>query len=525
MPFYTVEDLQVGEKTMFNSITKLYELAWGGDLAKVFVRESFRVNKHERDVTVLTWLSDTRKTPVLLYYFRVAALYVRDELQDMLMDNPFKQNLPRLVTRGVCITGSPGIGKSVSLLYILVLRLLCKLPTALMIDDTGVFFIDVKGVQFINIERLRNEALLPRGTWFLVDCRGKLRSVPSDILTAVSFCEGFIVHAASARAPNLDWLTKVDRSIPPQLYMDLWSMDDLIIARNFQCRLWDELPDERTMRHFVEKYGSTPRFVYGSSNYNDRYDMLVKQKIVSLDMYKLNHLLFGAPGNFAGLDPEVSNLFIRTFPSKGNRRVATRGVPTRYLTERLYSLFSSRQADAARSLYKLFVANGFTKASAGFLLERLFVDEFPLGGEWAMTRMNEEFDDEKTFWRFDAGSPAEYLRIGYQRKLVDIEDQKVPEDTTYSSLPTAHFAMGEIKTLDEKFYVPVPRSSPSVDALIYEKGSKVATLFQVTVGKRHDLKVTKLSWLKGLGAQHLDVVVVTCPLKGDMIWVAWRHSS
>ena len=115
------------------------------------------------------------------------------------------------------------------LLFVLVLRLLAGKPTVIMLNSSGAYIITAIKVRYV-MPDFFDRALLPRATWYLVDCRHDLRNVPEYIMRSASHCGGFILQAASQRSDNLAWLSKTDRGIPPRLYMSFWTVKELICA-------------------------------------------------------------------------------------------------------------------------------------------------------------------------------------------------------------------------------------------------------------------------------------------------------
>ena len=115
------------------------------------------------------------------------------------------------------------------LLFVLVLRLLAGKPTTIMLNSRSAYIITEKEVQYVTPDFFDQE-VLPDATWYLVDCRDDLQSVPGCIMDSATLCRGFILQAASQRSDNLAWLTKTDLGIPPRLYMSVWTLKELICA-------------------------------------------------------------------------------------------------------------------------------------------------------------------------------------------------------------------------------------------------------------------------------------------------------
>ncbi|KAL5480156.1 hypothetical protein ACEPAI_1426 [Sanghuangporus weigelae] len=530
--------------SLLSSLQRLHAAAWnkGDNVSGVFARHPVRWDpgsnfadarlKGQKTVTVIHWESGVVCKQHLLEKYDVNAVLIRDEYSSTLreiircasadsemdavanfqseIENPFRHQLPEFDMSGVSVTGTPGIGKSMFLIYVLVLRLLAGKPTFFRDKLSHGFLLDASGVSIVSSDALDTESQ-PEGTWFLVDSGQELESVTQDIITACRISNGFVIQSAPPRTPNFAWFTKIGNRMPWKIYMAPWSLEELIAGRDLQRH--NAHLSEQQIKDFTEKFGTSARYVYGGAHTPSSHERLVKEKISILNLDIMKDLI-NVPIRGVKFDEYLSHLYLFNIPHPNDRKHCIMGIPTRYLTERVHEHLRRVHRVPTGDLYQYFVTNAFTGASAGYLLERLFFEQFPEGGEWPMKRMKRHFPSTKNVhWHYDEASTIQYLRLGWQG-LLDIGAVSVGNipPGAFQAVRRISFADGEQLTLDYAFYIPLSKSQVSFDAFVFTPGS-VATIFQVTVKKKHEIKVDGLSWLENLGARYMDLVVVTCPNK------------
>ncbi|KAL5480248.1 hypothetical protein ACEPAI_1518 [Sanghuangporus weigelae] len=532
--------------TILKSLKRLHEAAWnkGDNVADVFAQHPVswdsgsnfadaRLNG-KKTANVICWKTNVDGRQYLLEKYNVNAVLVRNEYSDTLreiircasadnsemdvdvnlrqseIENPFRHQLPVFDMKGVSVTGTPGIGKSMFLIYVLVLRLLAGKPTVFRDKLSHGFLLDASGVIIVSSDAL-DTVSQPEGTWFLVDSGQELGSVTQDIITACRISNGFVIQSASPRTPRFAWFTKIGNRIPWKMYMAPWSLEELIAGRDLQLNI-AHLSGQQ-IKDFTEKFGSSARYVYGGASSPSSHEELVKEKIGVLNFDVMKELI-NVPIRDVKFDEYFSYLYLFSTPHPKHRTQCITGIPTRYLTEQVHEHLRRVHRVATGDLYHYFVTNAFTRASAGYLLERLFLEQFPEGGEWPIKTMKRHSPSTKNVhWHYDEASIIQYLRLGSQG-LLDIGDisiSNVPSGS-FQAVRRISFAEGEQLALDHAFYIPLSKSQVSFDAFVFTPGS-VATIFQVTVKKKHEIKVDGLLWLEKLGARYIDLVVVTCPIK------------
>lgn len=74
------------------------------------------------------------------------------------------------------------------------------------------------------------------------------------------------------------------------------------------------------------------------------------------------------------------------------------------------------------------------------------------------------------------------------------------------------FAWGAKMTLqDGHYYCPLAANQATFNGFIYQKKGKIATIFQITVVMKHEVKSEGFIWLQTLGVEKICYTVVTPP--------------
>ncbi|PCH34547.1 hypothetical protein WOLCODRAFT_165651 [Wolfiporia cocos MD-104 SS10] len=450
--------------------------------------------------------------------------------------NPF-DNLPQSGYDAACaiVIGSPGIGKSVFLIYVLVLRLLAGLTTIFQRRANELYVLNDEGVFRVTSLTLTSSHLhlyVPSGTWCLVDSNQGLTGVPEDVVELRSAIKGFILQAASPCAERVHWTNKV-RSRVPRFWMARWSLGELIIGRDLQY--WEtpqQKPSEAQLAKFAICFGTSARRAYSCAANPAEYKDRLYGKIETLNRRTLPGLLNHYSARV--MDDTISHDILVATPSPRNRKKFDLQIVTGHLWTKVLQQLNRTDAQAADMLYQLFVGDPHTRASAGYLLERAFLVEFPKGGEWPITAMTMSPRSGKTgtHWRSHATKSKplhKYLRLGYQGRIVAIANDQIDTPVkAFDRLDRCEFSLGESLILEERFYIPRSRSQLSFDGFVYEAVPQRATIFQVTVSTQRPISTKGLDWLHDCGAKSLRLFVVTSPLDDGVvedIWVANSHKD
>ncbi|KAK0467017.1 uncharacterized protein EV420DRAFT_660246 [Desarmillaria tabescens] len=174
-----------------------------------------------------------------------------------------------LANSAFVITGHPGIGKTLFIYYLLILRLLDGLPTALQIGYTNSFiFFDASGV-YIIMHHLSTSSLqryIPKGTWALVDDVVSLPGEEENIFSLYG-SPFFVVHACSAQPRYFDYAKKKRAS--STYYMLPFSWREIILCR--QLLRQPVVPTENTISRWYDDFGPSAQACYSQSQNPDSF--------------------------------------------------------------------------------------------------------------------------------------------------------------------------------------------------------------------------------------------------------------
>ncbi|PCH38100.1 hypothetical protein WOLCODRAFT_23083, partial [Wolfiporia cocos MD-104 SS10] len=220
------------------------------------------------------------------------------------------------------------------------------------------------------------------------------------------------------------------------------------------------------------------------------------------------------------MEDDISDDILVATPSPGNRKKFDLQISTAYLSYMVLDQLAKITKQAADMLYQLFIKNAHTRAVAGHLLEGAFLAKFPNGGEWPMTALKHspKAGEKDTYWPNGLSPPRRYLRLGYRGRTVAIANDRVDLPVEeFDRLDRYYFSQGDRLKLQNGFYIPRNKSQPTLDAFVYDEGPRHATVFQVIVSDKYDIPAGGLDWLHKCGAKSIDLVVVTPPLRDDIV--------
>jgi hypothetical protein len=185
-------------------------------------------------------------------------------------------------------------------------------------------------------------------------------------------------------------------------------------------------------------------------------------------------------------------------------------IPTRYIYDRLRELSKLHALDAAFLLYEAFKEVKETKAPAGFIYEDLVHYQLPLGGRWPVVTMNNVGKKIKYVHFRTTGTEVRDTYLSLGRGGVPFEFATAsPSNDAFGKLERILYAHDEEPVLRTGFYVPRVPNEATLDGFAYDARSRIATVFQVTVGKKHSVKNAGLEWLKKSGVEKVNYVGVT----------------
>lgn len=429
-------------------------------------------------------------------------------MQPAPFENPFL-NIPiGLVSENwaFVLLGNPGIGKTVFLYVLLVLRLQARLPTIYQSRDSHLYYFADNGVFLIHLIpgliAINFKSQFSPSTWCLIDSNQSLDTVP----VFIQDLDLFIVQASSPRTHRFEW-TKKATSPVRRYFMKSWTLSELLVGRVLQRKVCSEAQIE----FFSNRYGTSARLVYTNALHPIDYDATLQDNLASITYERLDTLV--RQSSALDLSGPASHQIVLLSPGS-SRNAFESSFPTRYIYEKLRDSLSNRKLEAVARLYDMYIRVPNARANAGFMLEDAVNDVFFRGGEWSLVNMmkSNRTCPKYTHWKDPKGPTSpQYLHLGYMGSHIAISTKPNPVGSVYVPLPLVHFLSSARLQLKDGYYYPSFRSQETFDAFIYESASKTATVFQVTTSNTHSVKEGGIKWLQDLGVKMFRYIAVSTP--------------
>ncbi|EJC99444.1 uncharacterized protein FOMMEDRAFT_160497 [Fomitiporia mediterranea MF3/22] len=530
-----------------NSLASLYLIAWKvRDPEGVF--HKFPITRDDvanrvplslpNSVTVLSWTVEDSIPDILEAIFTCSAIYIRDEYTVMLSAlfkalhesggdafgyhridvrtlqdkyppvNPFKELQVQKVlwAKAPCIvvTGTPGIGKSLFLYYILALRLLAQKSTVLLYRKGRCLIFHECGVYSMTLDQLETVVgLLPMETWFLVDSNEDVGPAPHFLFKSCRTTPRLIVVATSPRSERMTFREDLQS---PRLWMHPFKEKELYEAMGTQVRRWKEIQ----LRAFYEKFGPMAREAFVFAGIPDRYLRVIQEKLGPASSQNLRNGIGQVPYGY--FETSLSHKVLVAYPTDDSDRTEFNvAIPTRKLADLTISrLLEEENKQEARAICTLFLLNQKTRAIAGHLLESFALRVFPDGGQWGMTKMDRtDAPPKNSHWKRNPAGEEHVLHIGHKGVFLQIlqDDPDALASGTFVPVGYRYFKKDSPPPQEIGFYTPVAANQPTFGAVArVNDAAKPFVIFQMTCAKTHKLNSIGLNWL---GQGKVDVIVVT----------------
>ncbi|KAK0469959.1 uncharacterized protein EV420DRAFT_1497686 [Desarmillaria tabescens] len=242
--------------------------------------------------------------------------------------NPFlgyKASAPKV--KGFIITGHPGIGKTISLYYVFLLRLQASQPTILITHPDKVTIFLQQGIfsiSMVDFEEVVN--LIPISTWCLVDCNESLERVPEAIVKTPFF----ILQTASP-SKHLQLQNKALGIL--QYVMKPFSLSELIIGRNRSLDV-SETPSEESLREYYRQYTPSARFAYQYAGNIDKYRTFVQSLVSHWTIDHLKTLVGAFPTNVDFVSEQtLYHILTVTVEAGGQRSIPQVDIASCYISQ------------------------------------------------------------------------------------------------------------------------------------------------------------------------------------------------
>ncbi|KAJ7292819.1 hypothetical protein C8J57DRAFT_1267186 [Mycena rebaudengoi] len=470
-----------------------------------YPKEGIKVEEIEPDSVPLSWtdLRDIQTPPITA---------------TSPPSNPFSEEInrgPKL--RRLIVAGLPGIGKSAFARYILILRVIANLPTAIVYNSTFLhLYISGKRFEYpIHPDRVRK---FPANTWVLVDSGTRLIGVPEELWVAA----GVIIQFMSPREGRAQWMKKVFPR-PVVVAMQPWSEIELIAARSVQGPA--PVPTNIQLHEFVEQYGGSARDAYVYAGQSRRYSEelgLALQNITSANVR--NMLVMNSVPNF--VESKISHHIFSIYPhvQEGIRSIALSS-PTPHVRDRLVAYISELQTQERNDIWRILLHHPYGKTLAGNMLDanfhRVLLNE-PVWPLIVMDRRPIHRESQSNFYvrgksltnhgnlgpwagmSSPPPAPAAWLSLRDNPGIQTIG----PPQPGQTQLRIDNFDGPAPSTLiPGTYYFPKSRTYASFDSFLLT-APKTAIVLQVTVGKRHGNVLSGFENLKALGIDAISYVIV-----------------
>ncbi|KDQ05913.1 hypothetical protein BOTBODRAFT_279886 [Botryobasidium botryosum FD-172 SS1] len=440
------------------------------------------------------------------------------------IENPFSDR--ESSEQAVCphafiVHGHPGVGKTLWLKYVLVLRLLAGLPTIFADKEKHLYIFNEAGAfVFDNYQdRLRGSAMsdfdkaMADGYWCLVDSTESLIGVP----TFITNLDQFVVQAASLSNLSTDWIYHV--TVPFVTYfMKPWTLSELIAGRHFQ-RI-PSPPSEAELEAYYGKHVPSARMAYQNAQpcMTSTFDRRIQEAIRHLTYHSLGSLIYEMSSMTLG-DSDDSYAYTLVAPLSGSRIQSTAHFATRYIYNQVRDALHASTYHQAASFFAALIRSLQTRASAGYILEDYFHQAISQGGEWEVKPLVRSGEGRKdATWSTTSGGSraveAHYLHVGHQQQLqLAPASGRLPQDTAYQPLQVHQFNPYDmhLQLSDGCYYRPAFASQPTFDGFMYISATNTVALFHVATPTKRSVSLDWIEWLKGLGVASFDYFVVTPP--------------
>lgn len=348
------------------------------------------------------------------------------------------------------ITGTPGIGKSVFLLYLL-WKLVKSGKRVLIIDDSDKVYYDGNGGIF-ELEALppsTRRSFWSDDLWCLFDAKNKTLAD----LNLVPYKRGSSVLSTS---PRRDLVNDFKKPSKPQVYfkfiMPLWSHLELKeIAPKFEKSFgWE---------YRFKVLGGIPRFVLEDTDVEATAILEAACRSCEVD-----HCI-KITGNVSEISentPKVAHSLVHlnsTFPYET--------ASARFASETaLSTIIRIRKADCRRQMQSLLQSCAGNPVTAAFIFEAFAIEKLEKGGKFKCKEL----------------------------VAASVRTKPIPEDVEIS--PSTRQAVKKVAPDQEhdRLYVPEAKNYHGMDAWIHGKGA-----FQMTVGKKHAITSKAFDDIRILG--------------------------
>ncbi|KAI0686459.1 hypothetical protein BC835DRAFT_1379432 [Cytidiella melzeri] len=402
-----------------------------------------------------------------------------------ILNNPFedKELVPNAPLKTsapvVSVSGQSGIGKTLWLYFVLMLRLSAKLPTIFQPYSDVCYYFHEKGVDEYKDDQLLDVTpCTETWIWWLIDSnQGNLVSY-----ARTNNRSQFILYTASPRRDRFKWLSEY--LWPSEYYMEPWSTAELICA---QVARQKPVP-ESTIVRYAELYGHNVRRIGGLGTLDCEFLWEKSRVEQALQGMNLKHFEDELRQLGCFIEDHRYEAILTVVPDPHNPfRRPSLTFATHHLFREVYSLLTSNDTAKSNRLYaamnRLFYANPI----AGLIYQHRARDLLQSGDELTLYPMVSILKNAELYVaRDDSSGPAKTVRHGVLRRIWYNSEREVT-----NAEPSC-------------YYVPAGSNQATFDAFFHESDQSINrfTVFQMMpLANEHDVKPDGLKWLKRIDAR------------------------
>ncbi|KAL1722504.1 hypothetical protein EV715DRAFT_261545 [Schizophyllum commune] len=400
-----------------------------------------------------------------------------------------------------CITGHPGIGKTLFLSLALLRCLKRHWTVVLQLQPYSILIFNSSGVYSVSytVGMAELSGALPRATWCLVDSNDVMRGMPCNFLTL----DRFLVQTASPQADCLSWgLSR--RQFYSRYLIKPMPLQEAQLA--YSASVHNPNPNSnRIIQLFFDKYGPSTRHAFQAvsarENWSEAQSIVLQSALERFDYPQFRDLVSGA--KTLQTDDQVAHHILLVEPAD-KRHLVKVDLVSAHVLALVTKSFSSLPSQGVRLVYDLFASDVRTKDAAIRLVEEGMHALLPLPSHWPLTKWP-SVDKYRMVVSGDANNP---IRIADLRAAAS--------GSVHDALIVERVNAGQDLKLAGKYY-QMPKASHlrQVDSFIYNPQSNVITAFHFTTSATHFVDLEGLKWLRSLRgtpggpAPIIDLVVVS----------------
>ncbi|KAL4249814.1 hypothetical protein ABKN59_006627 [Abortiporus biennis] len=380
-----------------------------------------------------------------------------------------------LLTQGFILLGTPGIGKSLCLYYILVERLLSRRPTFFQTSSDAFTFWCEDGVFRITQH--------PDLDDYLADSNQSL--VFSDPHIRESSAR--IIEPASPRHERIQWQEK-EGGLVYIWYMKPSPLNEILTMRRFHNNGFTEA----RYIDFYNNFGPCAHLIRYFSGSPDEYESDLMAKIDKLDLAALDALLTNTRRMKID-DDSVSHWIFGIYPGMLRTHIQL-NIFTRHIYGLIKKAFGDRWKSQVRGVYRLLKLRSDTRGITGYILEDQLHGLLTSGGRWDLTELRSKSDgSRKNIYTAVANSDPKYRLVLGPTAFIAALGTITPEDTPLDIY--RYEDSEEIDWYKPGYYLPVAPNQAAIDSFVVNPQEQSVHVFQFTVSEEHDIKDSGMAWL------------------------------